>query len=34
MTSYLNSINLLEQLTEFREAVYLSDYLFILKGYM
>ena len=32
MTPYLVSINLLEQLTELRELLYLLNYQFIIKG--
>ena len=33
MTPPLGSINLLEQLTELRETIYLLDYQFIVEGY-
>lgn len=33
MTPALDSINLLEKITEFREIFYLPDYRFITKGY-
>ena len=33
MTPSLGSINLLEQLTELRETIYLLDYQFIVEGY-